>query len=53
MIADSFPVRERPSAYGVYAIGASIGAAIDLPGRLRMADPACSPAWRSGISSSY
>ncbi len=28
MIADSFPVKERPRAYGIYAIGTSIGSAM-------------------------
>jgi len=48
MIADYFPVKERPKAYGVYAVGTSIGsgmafllgaAAIDLAGHLRLVEP--------------
>jgi MFS family permease len=49
MIADSFPVKERPRAYGIYAIGTSIGsamafllggAAIAFATHLRLDDPA-------------
>jgi MFS family permease len=49
MIADSFPVKERPRAYGIYAIGTSIGsamafllggAAIAFATHLRIDDPA-------------
>jgi MFS family permease len=49
MIADSFPVKERPRAYGIYAIGTSIGsamafllggAAIAFATHLRLTDPA-------------
>jgi MFS family permease len=49
MIADSFPVKERPRAYGIYAIGTSIGsamafllggAAIGLATHLRLDEPA-------------
>jgi MFS family permease len=48
MIADYFPVKERAKAYGVYAVGTSIGsgmafllgaAAIDLAAHLRLTEP--------------